>query len=259
MDGARADLLVSDGADLYLMKHQFTPALEPVPARRTHWTGLTPMGGKRLIANFGLLDDTMFHRSFWVHDEVWPGYSTGTGFAARAGNLVVLGATRAYAAKHFEGGWYPTHRPGSGNRIVADGYDHSNTTGDRSTPEQRKTLGVSPNAAALVRTAAPLWNAPAPIIVRAMLGAPDGKGDEFVFTAGIVEGTTRAEWDKSTSYIGPGKLMVHHGADGRLLAEYDLPACPVFDGMSAADGRILVALVNGSLLCLEKPARAGFM
>jgi len=251
MDGARADLLVTDGTDLYMMKYKFTPALQPVPVRRSHHTGLTPMGGKHLMANFGLLDDTMFHRSFWVHDELWPGYSTGTGFAARAGNLVVLGAARAYAAKHFEGGWYPTHKPGSGNRIVADSYDHSNTAGDRTTPEQRKTLGVSPNAGALVRTALPLWETTVPIIVRAMLVAPDGKGGELLFTAGIVEGATRSEWDKSSYYIGPGKLMVHNGADGRLLAEYELPACPVFDGMSAAEGQLLITLIDGSLLCLR--------
>jgi outer membrane protein assembly factor BamB len=251
MDGARADLLVTDGTDLYMMKYKFTPALQPVPVRRSHHTGLTPMGGKHLMANFGLLDDTMFHRSFWVHDELWPGYSTGTGFAARAGNLVVLGAARAYAAKHFEGGWYPTHKPGSGNRIVADSYDHSNTAGDRTTPEQRKTLGVSPNAGALVRTALPLWETTVPIIVRAMLVAPDGKGGELLFTAGTVEGATRSEWDKSSYYIGPGKLMVHNGADGRLLAEYELPACPVFDGMSAAEAQLLITLIDGSLLCLR--------
>lgn len=251
MDGARADLLVSDGTDLYMMKNKFTPTLEPVPARRRQWTGLTPMGSKHLMANFGLLDDTMFHRSFWVHDDIWPGYSTGTGYAARAGNLVVLGAQRAYAAKQLEGGWYPTHQPGNGNRIVADGYDHSNTAGNLTTPELRKQLHISPTAAALVRTAPPLWEATVPIIVRAMLAAPDSTGGELVLSAEIIEGTTQAEWDESTRYIGPGKLIVHDGAQGRLLAEYDLPACPVFDGMSAADGRLLIALIDGQLLCLR--------
>ena len=72
-----------------------------------------------------------------------------------------------------------------------------------------------------------------------------------MFTAGIVEGATRAEWDQSTYYVGPGKLMVHNGADGRLLAQYDLPACPVFDGLSAADGRLLISLIDGRLLCLR--------
>ncbi|MBM4087122.1 MAG: hypothetical protein FJ272_20220, partial [Planctomycetes bacterium] len=116
LDGAQADLLVTDGTDLYLMKHKFTPALSPIPMQRVFHTGLTPMGGKHLLANFGFLDDTMFHRSYWMYDEVWPGYGGGSGWAARAGTMVVVGAQRAYAAKHYEGGWYPTHRPGSGAR-----------------------------------------------------------------------------------------------------------------------------------------------
>jgi hypothetical protein len=37
--------------------------------------------------------------------------------------------------------------------------------------------------------------------------------------------------------------------DGKLLAEYDLPACPVFDGMSAADGKLLVPMVSGEVAC----------
>jgi len=102
-----------------------------------------------------------------------------------------------------------------------------------------------------VRTAAPLWETTVPLIVRAMLVAPDGQGGELVFTAGIVEGSTPAEWDKSTAYVGPGKLLVHNGADGQALAAYDLPACPVFDGMSAADGRMLIALVNGQVICMS--------
>ena len=84
-----------------------------------------------------------------------------------------------------------------------------------------------------------------------MLVAPDGSGGELVFSAGIVEGATPADWDRSTRYEGPGKLLVHNGADGRQLAEHDLPACPVFDGMSAASGKILVGLVNGQVLCLH--------
>lgn len=80
--------------------------------------------------------------------------------------------------------------------------------------------------------------------------APDGKEGELVFSAGVVEGATKAEWDKSTRYEGPGKLQVFNGADGKLLAEYDLPACPVFDGLSAANGKILISLVNGQIVCL---------
>ena len=82
-----------------------------------------------------------------------------------------------------------------------------------------------------------------------MLVAPDGNGGELVLSAGIVEGTTKAEWEKSLYYEGPGKLLVHRGADGRQLAAYDLPACPVYDGLSAADGKLLIPLMNGQIAC----------
>ncbi len=57
-------------------------------------------------------------------------------------------------------------------------------------------------------------------------------------------------WKRSL-FEGAGKLLVHNGADGKLRAEIDLPACPVFDGLSAADGLLLVSLVNGEALAFR--------
>ena len=59
----------------------------------------------------------MFHRSFRWYDVSWPGYGTGSGWGARAGTMVAVGENQAYAAKHYEQGWYPTHTPGAGNRL----------------------------------------------------------------------------------------------------------------------------------------------
>jgi hypothetical protein len=40
-------------------------------------------------------------------------------------------------------------------------------------------------------------------------------------------------------------------ADGRRIAEAKLPAMPVFDGMSAANGHLFVALKDGTAMCFE--------
>ena len=40
-------------------------------------------------------------------------------------------------------------------------------------------------------------------------------------------------------------------ADGQRLAEQKLPASPVYDGMSAAGGRLYLSLTDGSVLCLQ--------
>jgi len=46
-----------------------------------------------------------------------------------------------------------------------------------------------------------------------------------------------------------GKLMAFSIADGRKMAEYDLSVAPVFDGMSAAYGRIYLSARGGKLIC----------
>ena len=201
------------------------------------------MGNAHMMASAGFLNDTMYHRNFMVYDKAWPSYSTGPGSAARGGSLVCVGRNRAYAAQHYESGGYATHKPGAGNRIVADALETENISGGM----LKRVGGLSDKA--FVRTAPSLWETTTPVVIRAMLVAPDGKGGELVFTSGVVEGKTVEEWEKSSHFIGSGKLQVHNGADGKLLAEYDLPACPVFDGMSAADGKIIIALINGTVLC----------
>ena len=49
-----------------------------------------------------------------------------------------------------------------------------------------------------------------------------------------------------------GILWALSREDGARLAEYDLPAGPVFDGMAAAGGRLYVALTDGSIVCLSQ-------
>jgi hypothetical protein len=45
-------------------------------------------------------------------------------------------------------------------------------------------------------------------------------------------------------------LQIVDKTDGTALARMKLPSTLVFDGMIAADGRILLSLKDGSVLCL---------
>jgi hypothetical protein len=258
--GGQADLLVTDaeGKSLYMSQNKFGADLKPIPLRRTWHTGFTPMGGMHMLANFGLLDDSMFHRTSRMFNDAWPSYGSGPGSAARSGSLVAVGKQRAYAAQHWTGGGYATHTPGSGNRIVADAFEIQNLPGDLvaaqlddETTTKEEIDWTHKGQKAFSRTRKALWKTPTPVIVRALLAAPDGQGGELIFAAGIVEGRNAAEWDRSIHYEGPGKLQVFRGADGKVLTEYDLPACPVFDGLSAAEGRLLVPMVNGQVQCMS--------
>jgi len=46
-----------------------------------------------------------------------------------------------------------------------------------------------------------------------------------------------------------GKLMAFSVNDGEKLAQYELSAAPIFDGMSAAHGRIYLSARGGKLIC----------
>jgi hypothetical protein len=46
-------------------------------------------------------------------------------------------------------------------------------------------------------------------------------------------------------------LLAAFAADnGKKLAEYKLPALPVWDGMSAASGRLFIGTRDGGVICL---------
>ncbi len=47
-------------------------------------------------------------------------------------------------------------------------------------------------------------------------------------------------------------LCLVDAADGKSLAQHKLEFPPVFDGMIAARGRVLIALEDGSLVCFGR-------
>ncbi len=49
-----------------------------------------------------------------------------------------------------------------------------------------------------------------------------------------------------------GVLAAFATGDGKKLAEYKLPAPPVWDGMAAAQGKLMVSLENGQVICFGR-------
>ena len=51
-----------------------------------------------------------------------------------------------------------------------------------------------------------------------------------------------------------GGLLAAFAADnGEKLAEYHLPAPPVWDGMAAAGGCLFISTSDGAVLCMDSP------
>jgi hypothetical protein len=49
-----------------------------------------------------------------------------------------------------------------------------------------------------------------------------------------------------------GVLAVFDAADGRKLSEIKLDAPPVWDGMAATEGHVLVSAMDGRVVCLGR-------
>ncbi|MHC4642186.1 MAG: hypothetical protein ACYS32_11120, partial [Planctomycetota bacterium] len=94
------------------------------------------------------------------------------------------------------------------------------------------------------------------LIVRAMVltsdklvvaGPPDLRKKEVGILAYSNEEESQASFKGEKGVM----LRVVSTADGRTVSEKKLDAMPVFDGMSAARGRVFVSLRNGEVQCWD--------
>ena len=97
------------------------------------------------------------------------------------------------------------------------------------------------------RAEPPLWKLWLPVRIRAMVKAGD-----TIFAAGAPD--VLDEKDPYAAFEGRkgASLVAVSAKDGKKLSEQPMGAPPVFDGLIAAGGRLLVALEDGNLLCLKK-------
>jgi len=238
MDGARSDLLVSDGTDLYMFFKRFAPDLTLKPAPR-----ITKLGdrevGPHLMSNAGFLDTSWFDRNFWTYSRRWPGYYFGYN-APKVGQILVFDDATTYGLHVFttRQGHSPRFWPGTdGYELFADA--NTNRPVLRSTSIGReKGTGYS-------RMLPPKWSVRIPVRVRAMVLA-----GEHLCLAGPPD--VVSEDDPMAAFEGRagGRLWVVSSGDGMRLAEHAMEHPPVFDGMIAAAGRLYLATDDGSLICM---------
>ena len=140
IEGTRSDILVSDGTYLYLgqikldtnLVQQATPFVsvdddetvgmdiskEPYVHPDVFPEGQDdfaragvkrgPMGtrkvGRHLFSTSGFLDDSWFHRTFWMYAETWPGFQIAN-LAAKAGQIVVVDQSTTYGVQAYPSRW----------------------------------------------------------------------------------------------------------------------------------------------------------
>ena len=231
MTGVRPDLLTCNGESLSMGPHEFKMNLADHQSFQPQGETHTPKSGLHLMASSGFLDDTWHDRTLWTHSRSWPGRSVFTvaHVAPKSGQIIVFDESTTYAIKAFlqKTHMSPLHIPGEGYGLIADANDNE--------PGRN-----------YARTAPPRWKTLVPVRARGLLLA-----DDTLFLAGCRDVIPKD--DPTAAYEGRGEslLWVVSAADGRKIAEYELDAPPVNDGLSAAAGKLYIASTDGTVTCLR--------
>lgn len=237
MDGAKADLLVTDGEHIYLFQQAFDKQLRDATPPRATSLGARQLG-RRLIATNGLLQNFWYNRTFWTYSDTWPGFYFANA-ASKTGQILVFTDSTTYAVHVFTQRLRlsPEFVPGTGGaQLVAD----DNASDPVLVPDavdREKGPGYS-------RPAPPKWSCQIPIRVMAMVAA-----GQRLYLAGPPD--VVPDDDPMASFDGRlgARLWVVDARDGKTLAECRLDKLPQFDGMSAAAGRLYLATTDGVLMC----------
>ncbi|HLF94278.1 MAG TPA: PQQ-binding-like beta-propeller repeat protein, partial [Planctomycetota bacterium] len=254
-----ADILSSDGKQVFLRSQKFSLEGERL--------GIGPNSGvapeqaavqkgtdAHVFAPFGYLDDTWFHRSYWVFGRSFAGGHNGFFQAAKftpAGEILAHDEKTVY------------------------GYGRKPQYLKWTTPMERQLFAADKEAETVKGPARPqnaqgpfqhpkfTWTGDVPFLVRAMAlagpvlfiaGPPDLIDEEAAFQglAKKDEGTKKmlAEQDAALAGAKGAILRAVSAADGKTLAELKLDALPGWDGLAAAGGRLYVATTDGRVICL---------
>jgi len=261
MEGAKSDLLVSDGELIYLFHNAFDRQLRKQPTPIEGEPGVKNLGvrnfGEHLFSNAGFLDDSWFNRSYWMLGDRWPAFNFAHQ-SPKAGQLVVFDDRSTYAVKCFlrRNMLSPQFFPATdGYYLVAD----DNRTrpvlvgGDGSAgpaflpwlPQNGELQTCWNLGVGFARGEPARWVSVVPVRVRAMVRAGGA-----LFAAGEPDACDPDDPTAALDGRSGAVLMALDPDDGRPLFECPLETPPVFDGMIAAGGRLYLSMTDGTVRCL---------
>ena len=271
MPVALPDILSCDANNVYMRSQRFDLAgnrQDIAPRAAGEQFG----DGAHLFSPTGFLDGDYWHRSYWVFGRTFPGGYSGyyqAGKSAPSGKIMAFDDDTVYGfgrkAKYYRWTTPIEHQLFAEARGVA-----------RPAPPTKAKKAAKSKAGKGAKAAAPVvdrrgkpkqaaggrrWAQDLPILVRGMVLA-----ETTLFVAGLPDlvDEDRAAANRNDPEIqarlaeqnaawagkrGASLLAISTG-DGAKLAEYKLESPPVWDGLSAANGRLYLACQNGKVTCL---------
>jgi hypothetical protein len=217
MNGATSDILCGDKDSIYLRTMRFDHKLVEQKTQRQH-----------LFSTSGLLDDWEHNRSYWVLGTGQFTTHVAYPWIMAKSVRVPYGVMLAFDRTSIWG-------------IHRDGRDKGNYTCNLFATKREDPHS---DAASLPdfepgSKSTPSWTQKMDVRPRAMLRA----GDRL-----FVGGMSLADDAAGT----PGYMRVVACSDGKITEQFTLAASPVWDGLAAANGRLIVVGTDGSVLCLSE-------
>jgi len=204
--------------------------------------------GLHLAATHGFLENDSFNRAFWSYSDIRLGFNMNLfNRDARCGELMVITPERTFLVRgHPIPARTRTFKPGTEGYLLAAMSNPGPTTGE----EALVPLQVDKRAFdQKVSENSPIWSHQVPLRIRSMVLA-----GEALFVAGVPDIADPADSLVAQAALDGRKgaqLQAYSAADGRKLAEYELTAPPVFDGLIAAGGRLYWSTMDGKVMCMS--------
>jgi outer membrane protein assembly factor BamB len=264
MPVGRPDILSCDDERIYMRSQAFDlqgKRLDMGPEIQGPQEG-TRQGGDatHLFCPTGFLDDTWFHRTYWLYGSTWGSGWNGyyiAGKHAPAGKIMSVDDDRVYVFGR-QPQYYKWTRPLEYRLFAADKQWKMPPAGSVARPQptgrkRRRNQGPAPVGNAENYK----WSGQIPVLVRAMTLA--GKTlfvagpEDVLHEEGTAEGKDKQILKQEAALSGTegAVLWAVSAEDGAKLYEYKLDSPPVFDGMAAADGKLYLATGDGCVSCFE--------
>ncbi|MBL7222194.1 MAG: PQQ-binding-like beta-propeller repeat protein [Phycisphaerae bacterium] len=278
---ANSDIFSSDGKRIYMQEQNFgldgkrIGVAPTVPGKKP---AANP-AGKHLFCQTGLLDDNWFHRSFWIYGsdcgEGWGSY-TMTRRISPCGRIMSFDKTKIYGFRSDPLGnmlnprtSYKLFSADKEPALIAPPAPKAAPAPKARQKAQAK--GKKPKRVRKPRVGRPHgggikhhWQVDTPgLLVNAMvLGAdklfiagPPDLADEtkmMGFLTGAADDANRQLSAQAAAWQGKrgGLLRVVSCETGEKLSECKFDSVPVFDGMSAADGKLFLSTLDGKVVCI---------
>jgi len=193
-----------------------------------------------LFSSYGFLDDSWFHRSYWVYSDICShrhGYA-GTGKRSPAGRILVCDDQNVY------------------------GFGRQKKYFNWTSPMEYRLFAEPKKGPVASGVNKALWETNVPILTRGLVlagdtlfaaGPPDVLDETMPGIRSEDPRVVKAAEEQEAALAGRrgGILLAVSKMNGEVKYRCHLDGPPVFDGLIAANGRLYMALQDGTVQCWE--------